>query len=227
VPTGWDAGLDAAAVLGGEGVDASSGSGRIPLLLEAATEVLGEGVPLLAPAAMVRAVDVVRHEGSDVLLAEGRRIQSPFVSVRMAGARQVVLAVCTIGRAIESRASELVRVDPVIGLAWDGLGTAAVDLLARAVCREVTDDAHRRGERATCAVHPGMVDWALDEAQRLIFDLVEPAPGIVRLSESGQMCPCKSLSFVVGIGSDVDERDAGCAACTAASRCHWRRPRAS
>ena len=227
MPGGWAAGLDAAAVLGGQGVDASTSSPRILPLLDAAAQVLQEGLPLLAPAVALRVVDIAGFEGSDVLLAVGPRIRSPFVSARLAGAGRVACAVCTIGWAVERRVSQLVRADPVIGLAWDGLGTAAVDLLARVVCRQVADDAHRRGERATCAIHPGMVDWALGEAQELIFGVVQPEPDVVRLSESGQMLPCKSLSFVVGTGPHVDERDTGCAVCEAAPRCHWRRRRAS
>jgi hypothetical protein len=158
----------------------------------------------------------------EVVLAGGTVISSAFAARALSGSLQVLAGVCTVGDATDRAAAALMREDPVVAMAFDGLGTAAVNLLASVVCRELRADAARSGQRTTAPLSPGQGEWAIEEGQRLLFDLVNPDRIGVTLSESVQMRPCKSLSFLVGIGPTVSDRPGGaCAGCSSGPGCHY------
>jgi hypothetical protein len=222
IPAGWSEGLDPAAVLAGQGIDASGRAARLPALQAAAARALAEGMPLLAPAVATRVVLVERASLVEVVLAGGETFRGEAVARRLSGSLQVLLAVCTVGDACDRRARVLMREDPAAALAFDGLATAAVNALAAALCRDVRKDAGHSGQRTTPPLGPGEGEWELADGQHLIFALVKPARIAVKLSEGGQMQPCKSVSFVVGIGPTVNDRGpGGCAGCSAKPGCHW------
>jgi hypothetical protein len=105
-------------------------------------------------------------------------------------------------------------------LAFDGLGSAACERLAAAVCAEIEEEAAARGLKATGPLSPGMIGWPLLDAQRQVFRLVDPASIGVVLTPAGQMIPRKSLSFVVGVGPHV-RRQGKCAVCRVQERCRY------
>jgi hypothetical protein len=189
LPAGWDEGLDVAAILAGQGIDAASGGARMPAIRGAASHALCEGRALLAPAIATRLVAVERCGLDEIVLANGSSIAGLAPARRLSGSLQLLLAVCTTGEACDRRAAALMRDDPAAGLAFDGLATAAVNALAGAVCESVRADAARSGQRVSSPVSPGQGEWDLLEGQRLIFALVNPARIGVTMSERGQMRP--------------------------------------
>lgn len=222
VPLAWSDGLDIAAVLAGQGIDPSSRGARLAAVQAAACRALSEGRPLLEPALASRIVPVADADLLHVALQGGCTIHSAACARALSGSLQVLAVACTIGEAIDRRAGELMREDPTAAMALDGLGTAAVNALAGAICANLGADAARAGQRTTRALSPGQGEWDLEEGQRLIFALVEPARIGVTLSESAQMRPCKSLSFLVGIGPTVNDRaGGGCGGCASRPGCHW------
>jgi hypothetical protein len=224
LPSRWSDGLDIAAVLAGQGIDAASRGARMPAILAAAAQALAEGRGLLAPAIATRLATVERSTLDEVMLSGGHSIAGRVAARRLSGSLQVLLAVCTIGAACDRRAAALMQDDPAAALAFDGLATAAVNALAGAVCESVRADAARTGQRTSPPVSPGQGEWDLIDGQRVIFALVDPGRIGVTMSERGQMQPIKSVSFVVGIGPTVDDRAPGaCAGCSSQPGCHWSR----
>ena len=145
IPAGWSECLDIAAVLAGQGIDASSRGARMPAIRAAASRALDEGRSLLAPAVASRLVQVERATLSNVVLAGGLSIRGLAPARRLSGSLHVLLAVCTVGDACDRRAAELMRDDPAAALAFDGLATAAVNAVAGALCESVRADAARAG----------------------------------------------------------------------------------
>lgn len=222
LPCGWSDGLDVAAVLAGQGIDAASRGARMPAIQAAAAHALEEGRALLAPAVATRLVRVEHATLTEVRLSGGHAIAGPIAARRLSGSLHLLLAVCTVGQACDGRASVLMQDDPAAGLAFDGLATAAVNALAAAVCESLRVDAARTGQRISPPVSPGQGEWDLVEGQRVIFALVKPDRIGVRVSERGQMHPIKSVSFAVGVGPTVDDRAPGrCAGCSSQPGCHW------
>jgi hypothetical protein len=224
LPERWSEGLDLAAVLAGQGIDAGGRGARMPAIRAAAARALREGRELLEPAMATRLVAVERATLDAVHLSGGGEITGSVPARRLSGSLQVLFAVCTVGNACDRRASALMRDDPAAALAFDGLATAGVNALAGAVCEAVRADAARAGHRTSSPVSPGQGEWDLAAGQRLVFQLVRPGRIGVTVTERGQMQPIKSVSFAVGIGPTVDDRAPGpCAGCSSQPGCHWSR----
>jgi hypothetical protein len=109
----------------------------------------------------------------------------------------------------------------VDGLALDGAGNAAVEALARSVCRWVEKRAATLGLDATNPLNPGMLGWPVEEGQAQIFTSLQDESDEIKLSEGSLMVPLKSLSFVVGMGSGVLNTDNPCLFCVLKGNCRY------
>jgi hypothetical protein len=157
-----------------------------------------------------------------VVLEGGAVFEGTLAARALAGATEVALAVCTIGPALEAQVSELfIAGNSLRALALDGAGVAALGEISRMIYERICDDATARGLRAGMRVSPGQEGWPIEQ-QRVLFDLV-PAQEIgVRLTESCLMLPCKSVSFVTGLGPEMRADAAACDFCSKREHCHWR-----
>jgi hypothetical protein len=225
VPDGWAAGLDADEVLSGQGIDPRAVGTGLPLLREAAGRALLEGRPLLAPGLAIRAIElpplppIIGSSTASAVLDVHAAHLPPLLTL----ASRIVFGVCTIGARLERRAGELMETDPLLALALDGLGTAAVERLVQTACASARAAATARGWGATPTLSPGTTDWPLADGQALIFGLVDPGRIGVRANEAAHMTPAKSLSFAVGLGPAVPaDAESCCAYCEGRDRCRWR-----
>lgn len=219
----WTAEIGADQVLTGQGIDPRSLSPRLPVLREAAARAIETGASILDPRVASRRLPIERMEAATIQLAGGVAIHGEPVAERLGGASEVVFVVCTVGDAISRHASALMETDPVAALAIEGLACAGVEALAAGFCRGERKRAAGAGHRVTAPISPGMDEWPLDVGQGIVFRLVDAASIGVRLSESGQMRPCKSSSFIVGVGAGVSEEQHGsCERCGARPTCAWR-----
>jgi hypothetical protein len=212
--------LEVTHVLRGQGIDepdrASSG------IVEVAEGVLDEAHVLLAPAAMYTILPVRDFRPHRVALEEGAVFEGPLVARALAGATQVALAVCTIGPALEERTQALFAAgDSLQAIALDGAGTAAVGQVSQMIVARMRDDASARGLGSGMRASPGQEGWPIWQ-QRVLFSLI-PAEEIgVQLAESCLMLPQKSVSFVIGMGSEMRPDAVTCDFCSKRERCHWR-----
>ena len=69
-----------------------------------------------------------------------------------------------------------------------------------------------RGERHTNRLSPGYCGWHLT-GQKTLFRLMGGAPCGISLSDVCLMTPIKSISGIIGIGPEVDEKKYGCQYC--------------
>ncbi len=212
--------LEVAHILEGQGVPPAKAS---PAVVAVAQEVLAEAQSLIAPAALYTLLPVRAVEHEQILLDGGAVFEGPLAARVLAGADEAVVAVCTIGRALEERSAALFAAgSPLRGLAMDGAGTAAIRLVAGAVGSRICDEAAARGLSAGMSADPGQEGWPITQ-QRVLFDVL-PAEKIgVRLTDSCLMLPRKSVSFVVGLGPDMRADAVPCDFCSKRERCHWRR----
>jgi hypothetical protein len=217
----WTLALDLDRALAAQGLDPAAAGARTRRVLETTREALAEAQSLISPEVVYRelAVEMASHDG--VQLAGGPRLAGSALADAFGSAARLVVAVCTIGPALEERASSRIATDPLIGLALDGLGSAAVEELARGVCQLFTARATAVGMRATQPLSPGMSGWDLGEGQRQLFALVDARQVGVSLNRSSLMTPRKSLSMAVGLGRDVTAEGRVCARCGMSSTCRF------
>jgi hypothetical protein len=190
-------------------------------MLKVAEAALSEGLKKIHPSAMIHQVKVVEHRHERILLQGGNELVSPLVAHHLAGAEQVALALCTIGSELENLSSTWMESNPLLGVALDGLGNAAVEILGQQVCMRLGDQAKASGLTASTPLSPGEPEWPVEVGQPQVFALLEPSRVGIKLTSGGMMVPKKSISFVVGIGPDMVQTDQ-CELCSLLERCHYR-----
>lgn len=208
-------------VLRGQGADPDIIRTRSPRLIDIAEEALAEALLLLDPEVLVKELEVTSFGHDNLQLSDGKKIKGPLVSGHLAGATYIAVAVCTVGSRIDKYASEIMEDDIVKGLAVDGVGSAAVEALANAVCREIEMDATARGFESTIPLSPGMIGWDVEEGQSVIFDLVDPSEIDVELTPYFLMVPRKSLSMILGVGPGINSGERICDYCAMRETCRY------
>ena len=190
---------------------------------------LADARELIQPAAAweLYAVREILHDR--VVLDGGARIGNGPVAAVVAGASELVIAICTIGPALSLRVQELQRGRRMLrGLLLDDLGSWAVDMVRQQLCRRMEDEAAAAGLHVSTCLSPGESQWSLQD-QQVIFSLVDGARIGVRVSASHVMSPLKSLSLIMGRGPGPMGHEGGsnCDFCAIRDRCVYRNRRAA
>ena len=133
-----------------------------------------------------------------------------------------MLAICSIGPALEEAVSCLFADDPALAFSLAAFGSAAVDLLGQAMCRIVDEQADAAGEHTSVPLSPGLVGWPVSNGQRQIFALLDGALAGVTLTDSCMMVPKKSTSMAIGVGADVAHAGETCDYCSMSATCRYR-----
>jgi hypothetical protein len=217
----WELIIDADQVLRGQGADPKAIRKRSPKLLDLAERAIEEGTPLLKPELLYRRLKVNQVIHERIKLEAGMELRSKLLTEHLAPASEVIVILCTIGSGLEDKISQVMKSDLVYALALDGLGSAGVEALANAACRQFEVEAEKQQLEATIPLSPGMIDWSVEEGQLQIFDLL-PADEIgVELTPSWVMIPRKSLSMVMGIGEQLTQSGTTCDYCSMRETCRY------
>ena len=217
----WNLSMTVDQVLRGQGADPEKIRARRPALVETAEWALREGLPLLEPAVVIRelAVQALRHE--QLLLENGGRLSGPLIAQHLGGASRVAVMVCTIGGQLEAISGEMMATDPLLSLGLEGVGTAAVELLATEAISRLEAAAHTEGLQSSIPLSPGMINWTVEAGQPEIFALVDAGQIGVRLNASSMMVPRMSLSQVLGFGLEMNLKGRSCDYCNLNQTCRY------
>ena len=175
----------------------------------------------------IYSISEMSHE--QVSLEDDTTVHGSLLSSLMPEAKELAIAVGTIGPRLEKQATGYFnRGEPLRGMLLDGIGSAAVDTLAREVCKFMAGEASSRGYQVSSPVNPGMPGLPITEQWHLLK--MVPAREIgVSLTSSGMMVPRKSTSMVMGIGPQMKTwtRAEVCARCSLRRTCPYRIPNLS
>jgi len=215
----WPLDIDIDMVLRAQGADPKRIRARRPQYLHLVEEALAECSNAMRPKAAMRTIGVVASGPYRFRLQDGSELRGRTLCSRLRGAESVVAVVATIGDQFENRARErtLLR-----GLILDGIGTAAISTLTSSILKHIRTSAAQRGQYLTNPLHPGMTGWELSQGQAQIFSFVDGRKAGVTLNTSFMMAPVKSVSFLIGVGSQVATGPIACAECGAARRCRYK-----
>ncbi|MBW8012518.1 MAG: hypothetical protein FVQ83_14980 [Chloroflexi bacterium] len=208
-------------VLRSQGVDPNVIRGRNPRIVEFAERALEEGVKLLAPKVQYQefSIDALRHE--KLMLSGGKFLSGVLISQFLAPAQKVIGVLCTVGDELENQAIEVVKEDPVYGLALDAVGSAATETLANISCNYFEGQAKNKALQTTIPLSPGMVGWTVEAGQPQIFDLLDSSQAGISLTPSFLMLPRKTLSMVIGVGPDLEQEGRVCDYCVMQETCKY------
>jgi hypothetical protein len=176
-------------------------------------DALALGRTLMRPRAVLRTLPVVRD--GDQLTADGVTLTIPRIAERWGAIDEITAGVCTIGDALERRASELwdARELP-LAMMLDSVGSGAVESLAEYVNDLLCQEGLVQGVRVTNRVSPGYGGWDVAE-QRLLWRLCPgDAVGVI-INDACFMSPTKTITILAGAGAAarVDDYFSQCARC--------------
>jgi hypothetical protein len=217
----WKLEITVDEVLRGQGADPEMIRERNPRLVEIAEQALSVGMSSIQPVVAYRQSKIKSLKHERLSLSEGGALSGKTIAQLLAPARQVVLMLCTIGPDLENYASELLMENPSLGLALDGLGTAAAGVLAATACCYFGEQAALEGLQATLPVSPGMDGWPAEQGQPQIFALVDPKEAGIQITSSGMMVPRKSVSLVIGFGPEIEDAGRVCDYCSMRQTCRY------
>ncbi|MFZ2095311.1 MAG: hypothetical protein WAV05_01615 [Anaerolineales bacterium] len=223
----WDFKLTVDEVLQAQGADPGMIRLRRPSLIENTEKAIMIGTPLLHPQVQYEKYQVKGfvHQRLELFSNNSTNgkayLSGPLIAQHLARSQEVIVIVCTIGSEIDAVVSSMFRVEPVIALALDGFGSAAVEKLSLMVCNYFEARTEENTLKTTMPLNPGMIGWPIETGQPQIFELVDGEEINVSLTDSCMMIPTKSLSMVLGMGKDVSEIGSSCDYCNLNGVCRY------
>jgi len=179
---------------------------------------------LVEPAAAYEHYPVTGMGPEQVSLEGDKAIHGPLLPANFPEAKELTVLVCTIGPRLEAQVTTYSKNGEALrGMTLDGIGTAAVDMLALEALRLIAAEVSSRGYEISSPVNPGMPGFPVTEQWNLL-KLVNSQEIGVSLTPSGIMVPQKSASMVIGIGPKMTRWTQAevCARCNLRETCHYR-----
>jgi hypothetical protein len=195
-----------------------------PAILRLINRAEEEARPLVKPRAICKEFPIAELKEDALILQNGTCFSvGPRISEWYKGSKALMIAICTIGDALEKRLLELsARGEHTAALNLDIAGSVALGSLGDQVHQHICEKASARGIEMGPFLNPGYREWPLTD-QRFIFDIMPAASIGVRLNEQCMMVPRKSITYCSGAGvTQVLERFNRCRHCGLA-KCPYRR----
>jgi len=160
---------------------------------------------------VVRDVELVKK--NSVTIEYGVRFKSEVIARLLEKADKVAIFVLTIGRYLEDAAAQLAQDGLVLQSAvLDAVGSDAAERLADSVESQISEVAHNQGLTISRRFSPGYCDWNVNQ-QKMLFRAMKGDWAGVILTDGHLMIPRKSISGIIGIGSDEIEKYNPCSNC--------------
>lgn len=136
----------------------------------------------------------------------------------------VALFVCTAGEEIGIRSRKAMKEKDLLkGYVYDVVGSEIVEAAADLMQAELEKSMLSTGRKITNRYSPGYCGWDVAEQHKL-FQLIPDNHCGIKLTPSALMDPVKSVSGIIGIGTDVKSNPYTCRMCDL-NDCVYRRAR--
>jgi len=168
--------------------------------------------------------DIESVQESRVSIENSITLESKVISRLLKRCDTVAVFVLTIGNHLEDMVAYLAENGLVLQAAvLDAIGSGTAEQLAVFVEDRIRESATSRGFVISRRFSPGYCDWDVSQ-QEMIFKAMQEDTAGVRLTEGYLMLPRKSISGIIGIGSNNSNIDNynPCKSCLAAD-CPGRR----
>lgn len=154
-----------------------------------------------------------RCEGDALYIQEKVLRTGKIISATQKKSTSFAVFVATAGTLFQTWQEELEKKGDVMACYMvDCIGSEIAEKVADALQKEVEEISIQRNLSITNRYSPGYCDWNLND-QHILFSLFKGNTGDVLLKDSGLMYPIKSVSGIIGIGSNVRKRPYGCRVC--------------
>ncbi len=163
----------------------------------------------------------VRKISGELLSLEHGRLRAPGLADLAFGLVSIAAVVCSLGSALEERVSVLFAARKYsLAVALDAIGTELLYHTDSQVATTVRAEAQCQGLTTSIEMNPGSSGLPLDQ-QPLVVALAGEGLHGITVNEQGMLFPVKSLSMVIGLGTNFPSQGAvrRCDSCSSRTRC--------
>jgi len=182
-------------------------SKSVPLLSEIERILrieIREGYRLVEPKAMYTKLGVKEIDSSSIILDNDFILHVNGTTRPWRNSEHVIIALCTIGSALERRVAELFNEGNLVSaVVLDSVGSVAVESVDDLVYHFIYQREEELGFSVSSRLEPGCGEWSLGD-QEVIKKILQPAKIGIKLNEYCMMIPEKSISFCVATGKELD-----------------------
>ena len=136
-----------------------------------------------------------------------------IIEHQLKGAEAYALFICTAGTEYEEYQKRLKEEDDMVRVfIADALGSVVAEKTADCMEKTLQESIDKLGWHHTNRFSPGYCGWHVSQ-QQLLFPLFNGETCGVSLTESSLMMPIKSVSGIIGLGTEVRHLDYTCGLC--------------
>lgn len=147
-----------------------------------------------------------------------------MIKRELRNSERLAFFICTAGEQISTRSKALMAGDdPVLGYVYDVAGSFIAEAAGDRMQQIIAEEVSAEGFKLTNRYSPGYCQWPV-AGQQVLFSMFDGKTGGVSLSPSSLMMPVKSISGLIGIGTQVKYREYQCEICKMES-CVYRKIR--
>lgn len=137
-------------------------------------------------------------------------------------AEKIALFVCTVGSNVSQRSKQLTNEGELLeSYITDVIGTVAVESAMDHIYRVLNEVQNKENYKLSNRYSPGYCNWDVSEQHKLFSFFPQKFCG-VSLSENALMHPIKSVSGLIGLGTNIKKLPYLCSNCTSTS-CIYRK----
>ncbi len=139
---------------------------------------------------------------------------SKIVITQFKNASSFAMFVCTAGDEITQHSREVQsNGDPLLRFVFDVIGSVIAEKATDQIQKALEAESKETGLNISDRFSPGYCEWSVAEQQKLFALMPENFCG-VSLSETSLMSPIKSVSGIIAIGADLEQKGYQCYWCT-------------
>ncbi len=178
-------------------------------------EYMTECLSICSPLAAYSVVDHPEFISNTEMTIEGNIFHlDKIVLSALKKASHIALFIGTAGDDIENLSKKLMSEGHALeGLICNLIGSEIAEFIAEMTHNTIGKDMQAKGLNITNRYSPGYCHWPVSD-QHQLFSILNGNSCGVALNKSSLMTPIKSVSGIVGIGSEVKYRGYTCSKCT-------------
>lgn len=187
-----------------------------PMTIVESVAVIREVRELVHPSFFFFITEGELDDNKEQLTAEGTDFQiGKIINRQLRGSEAYAFFAATAGQEFEEYQERLKEKGDMVRIyIADALGSILAEKAADLMEETLEKDLIKKGWKHTNRFSPGYCGWHVSEQQKLfpIFPISNPCG--IHLTASSLMLPIKSVSGVIGLGSDVRKLEYTCGLCT-------------
>ncbi len=140
-------------------------------------------------------------------------LPSKIIITQLKKSTSAALYICTAGAEISMHSNEISsQGDPLLGYVFDVIGSVTVEKAMDKIQKSLELEFLKSNLNISDRYSPGYCEWSVAEQQKLFALLPDKFCG-VSLSDSSLMNPIKSVSGIIGIGAELQQKGYQCNWC--------------